>query len=114
MKKVSFFIALLCFFVSCRKTETPQGGEPYVPYQPTYEVGDYFKNDTLEGVVFYTYGAHNGLMVSLEEAELPWCDSAHVVCRHIEVQHGDAFLVGLILGNADSGRIRYQTFYDRK
>ena len=81
MKKASFFIALLCFFVSCRKTETPQRGEPYVPYQPTYEVGDYFKNDTLEGVVFYTYGAHNGLMVSLEETMLPWCDPAHVVCE---------------------------------
>ena len=81
MKKVSFFIALLCFFVSCRKTETPQDGEPYVPYQPTYEVGDYFKNDTLEGVVFYTYGAHNGLMVSLEETMLPWCDPAHIVCE---------------------------------
>ena len=81
MKKAVFFIALLCIFVSCKKTETPQGGEPYVPYQPTYEVGDYFKNDTLEGVVFYTYGAHNGLMVSIEEAELPWCDSAHVVCE---------------------------------
>lgn len=81
MKKASFFIALLCFFVSCRKTETPQDGEPYVPYQPTYEVGDYFKNDTLEGVVFYTYGAHNGLMVSLEETMLPWCDPAHIVCE---------------------------------
>ena len=81
MKKVLFFRALLCFFVSCRKTETPQDGEPYVPYQPTYEVGDYFKNDTLEGVVFYTYGAHNGQMVSLEETMLPWCDPAHVVCE---------------------------------
>jgi hypothetical protein len=81
MKKAPFFIALLCFFVSCRKTETPQGGEPYVPYQPTYEVGDYFKNDTLEGVVFYTISTHNGLMVSLEEAKLPWCDPAHIVCE---------------------------------
>ena len=49
-----------------------------MPYQSTYEVGDYFKNDTLEGVVFYTYGTHNGLMVSLEEVLLPWCDSSHV------------------------------------
>ena len=81
MKKVLFFLALLCIFVSCGKTETPQGGEPYVPYQSTYEVGDYFKNDTLEGVVFYTIGTHNGLMVSLEEAKLPWCDPAHIVCE---------------------------------
>ena len=79
MKCLLPLLALLCVFVSCTKTETPQGGEPHVPYQPTYEVGDYFKNDTLEGVVFYTYGTHNGLMVSLEEALLPWCDSSHVV-----------------------------------
>ena len=79
MKKALFFFALLCIFVSCRKTETPQGVEPHVPYQPTYKVGDYFKNDTLEGVVFYTYGAYNGLMVSLEETLLPWCDEAHVI-----------------------------------
>ena len=81
MKKALFFFALLCVFVSCRKTNTPQGGEPHEPYQPTYEVGDYFKNDTLEGVVFYTYGAHNGLMVSLEETQLPWCDLPHIVCE---------------------------------
>ena len=81
MKKALFYLALLCFFVSCRKTETPQDGEPHVPYQPIYEIGDYFKNDTLEGVVFYTYGAHNGLMVSLEETQLPWCDLAHIVCE---------------------------------
>ena len=79
MKRLLPLLALFCVFVSCTKTETPQGGEPHVPYQPTYEVGDYFKNDTLEGVVFYTYGTHNGLMVSLEEALLPWCDSSHVV-----------------------------------
>ena len=79
MKRLLPLLALLCVFVSCTKTETPQGGEPHVPYQPTYEVGDYFKNDTLEGVVFYTYGTHNGLMVSLEEVLLPWCDSSHVV-----------------------------------
>ena len=81
MKKIPFFIALLCIFVSCGKTETPQGGEPHVPFQPTYEIGGYFKNDTLEGIVFYTYGDHNGLMVSLEETMMPWCDSAHIVCE---------------------------------
>ena len=79
MKKALFFLALLCIFASCGKTETPQGSEPHVPYQPTYEVGDYFKNDTLEGIVFYTYGAYNGLMVSLEETKLPWCDASHIL-----------------------------------
>ena len=78
MNKALCFLALLCVFVSCRK-EDHQGSEPHEPYQPTYAVGDYFKNDTLEGVVFYTYGAHNGLMVSIEETMLPWCDEAHVV-----------------------------------
>ena len=81
MKKTFFSLALLCFFVSCGKTETPQNDEPNVPYQPTYKVGDYFKNDTLEGVVFYTISAHNGLLVSLEEAMLPWCDAAHIICE---------------------------------
>ena len=81
MKKALFYLALLCFFASCGKTETPQNGEPNMPYQPTYEVGDYFKNDTLEGVVFYTFSAYNGLMVSLEEAKLPWCDPAHIICE---------------------------------
>ena len=81
MKKVLYCLALLCLFVSCGKTETLQGGEPHVPYQFTYEVGDYFKNDTLEGVVFYTIGNHNGLMVSLEETKLPWCDPAHIICE---------------------------------
>ena len=52
-----------------------------MPYQPTYEIGDYFKNDTLEGVVFYTIGSRNGLMVSLEETELTWCDPAHIICE---------------------------------
>ena len=81
MKKALFFIALLCFFAACRKTETPQGGEPNVPYQPTYEVGDYYRNDTLEGIVFWMYGAHNGLMVSLDETCLPWCLSSNINCE---------------------------------
>ena len=65
-------------FVSCKKYESPQGGEPHEPYQPVYEIGDYYHNDTLEGIVFLTYGAHNGLMVSLEETVLPWCESNYV------------------------------------
>lgn len=81
MKKAVVFIALLCFFAACRKTETPQGGEPNVPYQPTYEVGDYYRNDTLEGIVFWMYGAHNGLMVSLDETCLPWCLPGNINCE---------------------------------
>lgn len=81
MRQSLCFIVVLCALASCRKPETPQGNDPYVPYQPTYEVGDYFRNDTLEGVVFYTYGAHNGLMVSLEETHLPWCMESHVICE---------------------------------
>ena len=81
MRRALYFIVFLYALVSCQKPETSQGGEPHVPNQPTYEVGDYFKNDTLEGVVFYTIGAYNGLMVSLEEVVLPWCDPAHLVCE---------------------------------
>lgn len=81
MKKAVVFIALLCFFAACGKTETPQGGESHVPYQPTYEVGDYYRNDTLEGIVFWMYGAHNGLMVSLDETCLPWCLSGNINCE---------------------------------
>lgn len=79
MRRTLFFIVVICTVAACHKQEDLPGGEPHVPYQPSYEVGDYFKNDTLEGVVFYTYGAYNGLMVSLEETLLPWCDEAHVV-----------------------------------
>ena len=80
MKKTVFLFFALSFIVSsCKEPETPQGIEPHIPYQPTYEIGDFIQNDTLEGVVFYTYGAYNGLMVSLEETKLPWCDSAHIV-----------------------------------
>ena len=71
--KRCFLAIWLLVFAACTKNETPQGVEPHVPYQATYEVGDVFENDTLKGVVFYTYGAHNGLMVSLEDTLLPWC-----------------------------------------
>ena len=80
MKKTVFLFFALSFIVSsCKEPETPQGIEPHIPYQPTYEIGDLYRNDTLEGGVFYTYGAYNGLMVSLEETKPPWCDSAHIV-----------------------------------
>ena len=81
MKKALFFIALLCIFVSCRKNETPQGDGPNVPSQPTYEIGEYYHNDTLEGIVFWTYGSHNGLMVSLDETYLPWCIPLNLNCE---------------------------------
>ena len=81
MKKALFFIALLCIFVSCRKTETPQGDGPNVPSQPAYEIGEYYHNDTLEGIVFWTYGSHNGLMVSLDETYLPWCIPLNLNCE---------------------------------
>ena len=44
------------------------------PVFPTYEIGDYFRNDTLQGIVFATIsGGTSGLMVSIEETLLPWC-----------------------------------------
>ena len=81
MRHLLLFITAICAFSSCQKLETPQGEEPHIPNQPIYKIGDHFKNDTLEGVVFYTFGAHNGLMVSLEEVRLPWCDPAHIICE---------------------------------
>ena len=80
MKNSYFVIAILLFaLASCIKTETPSpGGNTPLPshHDPVYNIGDYFRNDTLEGIVFLTYGAHNGLMVSLEETYLPWCVTA--------------------------------------
>ena len=81
MRRVLFFLVVFCALASCQKSETPQGDEPNVPYQPTYEVGDYYRNDTLEGIVFWTYGAHNGLMVSLDEAYLSWCLPGNINCE---------------------------------
>ena len=81
-KALPFIVVLIVACVSCNKPETPQGGgETPEPNYPTYKVGDYFRNDTLEGVVFYTITNHNGLMVSLEETKLPWCEPAYIVCE---------------------------------
>lgn len=77
MKRLLLFFALTAMlFTGCKKYESPSsGGGTPLPHHidPIYHVGDYFRNDTLEGVVFLTYGAHSGLMVSLEEVRLPWC-----------------------------------------
>lgn len=78
MKKAIAFLVLALALASCNKYESPGNGDPHIPYQVTYEIGDYYHNDTVEGVVFLTYGAHNGLMVSLEEARLPWCESNYL------------------------------------
>ncbi len=77
-----FYILLLSFaFNSCKETENPQGAEPHHPYQTTYDIGDYYRNDTLEGIVFHAFDAHNGMMVSLDEAFLPWCIPLSLNCE---------------------------------
>ena len=77
MRKTVFILALAAVVLcACNKYESPSsgGGTPLPSHTDrVYHVGDYFKNDTLEGVVFLTYGAYNGLIVSLEETNLPWC-----------------------------------------
>jgi hypothetical protein len=77
MKKLLFILALsTTIFSACKKYESPSsgGGTPLpTHHDPVYKIGDYFHNDTLEGIVFLTYGAHNGMIVSLEEAHLSWC-----------------------------------------
>ncbi len=77
MRKIWFSLVVLALaFVACKKYESPSSGsDTPLPHHedPVYHIGDYFKNDTLEGVVFLTYGAHSGLMVSLEETQLSWC-----------------------------------------
>ena len=79
MRKTCFFLAALILFASCHKTDPQGGGNTPEPSAPKYEVGDYFKNDTLEGVVFFTLsnGTH-GLMVSLEDTLLPWCIDTYI------------------------------------
>ena len=83
MKKTLLLLSLATtLLVACNKPDNPipNGGMPLPTHiDPSYKVGDYFHNDTLEGVVFYTYNDYNGLMVSLEETKLPWCDSAHIL-----------------------------------
>ena len=80
MKKTLFFLALLGLaFASCRKYESPSNGDTPPPVFHSYQVGDYFHNDTLEGIVFHTIaGGTGGLMVSLDESFLPWCETNYI------------------------------------
>lgn len=78
MKKLPLIIATFVLtLAACNKYE-PSGSSP-APTYPSYDVGDYFKNDTLEGVVFQTTsGGSHGLMVSMEETLLPWCIDTYI------------------------------------
>ena len=82
MRKNWFLVVLLLLaFAACNKYESPSsGGDTPLPHHedPVYHIGDFFHNDTLQGVVFLTYGTSNGLMVSLEESCLPWCQTNYV------------------------------------
>lgn len=75
MKKVLLAImVLVAAMASCNKYEHNNDVDPKPFYIPKYQIGDYYQNDTLQGIVFATIsGGTNGLMVSLEEAHLPWC-----------------------------------------
>lgn len=75
MKRTLFILLCLATVImACKKYEPYQGGDVHEPVFPTYEIGDYFRNDTLQGIVFATIsGGTSGLMVSLEETQLPWC-----------------------------------------
>lgn len=79
MKNTLFLITAIAFaLASCKKYE-PQGGDTPAPVFPKYEIGDYYHNDTLQGIVFFTTaGGSTGLMVSLDEALLPWCQSNYI------------------------------------
>ena len=82
MRKNWFLLfILLPALVACNKYESPSSsGDTPLPHHedPVYHIGDYFHNDTLQGVVFLTYGTSNGLMVSLEETCLPWCHTSYI------------------------------------
>jgi hypothetical protein len=82
MRKNWFLVVLLLLaLAACNKYESPSySGDTPLPHHedPVYHIGDYFHNDTLEGVVFLTYGGSSGLMVSLEETRLSWCETNYV------------------------------------
>lgn len=77
MKK-ALLLWMILVLAGCKKYDH-QNGETPPPVHPTYEIGDYYHNDTLQGIVFATIsGGTNGLMVSLEETLLPWCTPNYV------------------------------------
>ena len=82
MRKNWFLVVLLLLaLAACNKYESPSySGDTPLPHHedPVYHIGDYFHNDTLEGIVFLTYGGSSGLMVSLEETRLSWCETNYV------------------------------------
>lgn len=75
MKSQLIVLVLFAALASCNKYESQNADvDPNPFYVPTYQIGDYYLNDTLQGIVFATIsGGTNGLMVSLEEVQLPWC-----------------------------------------
>ena len=80
MKKALFFLAVLGMaLTSCNKYEPPQNGDTPPPVSYSYQIGEYFHNDTLEGIVFHTIaGGTGGLMVGLDETFLPWCETNYI------------------------------------
>ena len=68
MKKPLFFLVVFAIAIaSCQKSEFPQNGDMPTPVFHSYQIGDYYHNDTLEGIVFHTIaGGTGGLMVSLD------------------------------------------------
>ena len=78
-KTLCFLLGLALVVSACKKHEPYQGGDAPPVVYPTYEIGDYFCNDTLQGVVFATIaGGTSGLMVSLDETKLPWCIPTYI------------------------------------
>lgn len=79
MRKTLFILLGLTMVIAACKKYEPQGGNTPQPVYPKYEIGDYFKNDTLEGVVFFTTSdGSSGLMVGFEETLLPWCINTYI------------------------------------
>ena len=76
---ILFLLAFTTILSSCKKHVPYQGGDAPPIVYPSYEIGDYFRNDTLQGVVFATIaGGTSGLMVSLDETQLPWCVPTYI------------------------------------
>jgi len=80
MRKLLIAISVLAMVLTaCHKDKPYQDSDTSQPVDPTYQIGDYFKNDTLEGIVFFTIsGGTHGLMVGLEETLLPWCINTYI------------------------------------